>query len=91
MAESVPVPPSTALPFMVRLPTISLKAPMAKVAPLATVTAAALASRFDAPRVSVPLLTLTVPAPALPFSATAPPTVSAPGPRSAFTVPPLSA
>ena len=76
-------------PDSVSEPTVSVP-PSARVAPLATVTAAPSASKLAPPSVSVPLLTLTLPAPAVPLSATAPATASVPVPRPAFTVPPLS-
>ena len=90
VAVSVPLPPSTAVPFIVKVPTVSLKVLMASVAPVATVTLAALARRSLVPSVSVPLLTPTVPAPLVPSSATVPATLSVPAPRLAVIVPPLS-
>ena len=75
------------VPFSASVPTVSLNAPMSSVAPVATVTAAASASRSDAPSISVPALTVTVVAAAVPFSAETPPAwVSVPAPRFAFTV-----
>ena len=76
---------------MVKLPTVSLKVDMPNVPP-ATVTAAALASRSADPMFIVPLFTLTVVAPKVPFNAVVPvATVAVPAPKFALTVPPLSA
>ena len=77
------------MPVSARLPTVSSPV-SASVAPLATVTAALSARRLAAPSVSVPLVTATVPAPALPLSRLAPVDVSAPAPRLALAVPPLT-
>ena len=85
----MPVPAS--VPLIVALPTVSVNAPMLSVAPVATVTAALSASRSFDPSDSVPPLTFTTVAPAVPLSADVPPTcVSVPVPRLALIVAPLS-
>ena len=61
------------------------------VAPLATVTVAVSAKRLAAPKLSVPLLTVTVLAPALPLSVLAPVDVKVPAPRLRSARPPASA
>ena len=81
----MPVPAS--VPLSVAVPTVSVNAAISSVAPVATVTAAVSASRFDAPSDSVPPLIATVVAAAVPFSVEAPLAwVSVPPPRFAFTV-----
>ena len=87
-ALSVPLPPS--VPASARLPTVSLPVSVS-VAPLATVTAAVSARRSAAASASVPALTFTVPAPALPDRLLAPVEVSAPVPRLALALALLSA
>ena len=65
---------------------MSVNPAMPNVAPVATVTAAVSASRFDAASVRLPALTFTVAAPDVPASVDAPPAwTSVPAPRLAFT------
>ncbi len=85
---SVPVPPK--VPAKVRVATVSLP-PRASVAPAATLTLAVLARTLAPPRLSVPLATVTVSAPATPRMLLLPVEVSAPTPSaSEDTVPLLS-
>ena len=86
----MPVPAS--VPLSASVPTVSVCVAVSSVAPEATVTAALSASRSFAPSDSVPPLTLTTVAPAVPLSADVPPTwVSVPVPRLALIVAPFSA
>ena len=86
LADKVPVPPST--PDSASLNTVSLPF-SSSVAPLATLTVAVSARRSAAPRLSVPVLMLTVSAAEVPPSVTAPVLASVPAPRLASTAAPF--
>ena len=90
-AVNVPLPPNVPPVEIEKLPTVSLKVDMPNVPP-ATVTAAPFAKRSAAPRFIVPLFTLTVVAPKVPFNTVVPvATVAVPAPKFALTVPPFNA
>ena len=90
MAVRVPLPSS--VPTKARVLIVSLPVKVRR-APLATVTVAASASRFVAPRVNTPELTTTLVAAAVPPSAELPVEVSVFAPRLApsTVAPPVSA